>query len=174
MDGNYNFDVLEALDLDLFNADMCDLLEGETIEMPTFDFKAGKKVYKGKYLKLEENDVLLIEGIHGLNPKSTSELPEENKFKIYISAMTSLNIDEHNWIPSRDIRLLRRLVRDARTRGNSAQNTLNGWRKVIDAEDEFPCAKVFDRLFDGCKLFCHGWFLLSMLGVLSGMAPQNT
>ncbi|MBQ3393519.1 MAG: nucleoside kinase [Lachnospiraceae bacterium] len=155
IDGNYNFDVLEALDLDLFNADMSDLLEGETIEMPTFDFKAGKKVYKGRFLKLESKDVLIIEGIHGLNPKATAELPDENKFKIYISAMTSLNIDEHNWIPSRDVRLLRRLVRDARTRGNTAQITLNGWRKVVDAEDEFilPYQDSADAVFNSLLIY---------------------
>ena len=155
IDGNYNFDVLEALDLDLFNADMSDLLEGETIEMPTSDFKAGKKVYKGRFLKLESKDVLIIEGIHGLNPKATAELPDENKFKIYISAMTSLNIDEHNWIPSRDVRLLRRLVRDARTRGNTAQITLNGWRKVVDAEDEFilPYQDSADAVFNSLLIY---------------------
>jgi uridine kinase len=140
MDGNYNFDVLEALDLDLFNADMCDLLEGETIEMPTFDFKAGKKVYKGKYLKLEENDVLLIEGIHGLNDKLTYALPAESKYRIYISALTQLSADMHNRISTTDGRLIRRIVRDARTRGTSAEDTIAMWPSVRRGEEEniFP------------------------------------
>ena len=110
IDGNFNFDVIEALDLELFNNDMVDLLNGETIEMPRFDFKSGRRVYKGDFLKFEENDILIIEGIHGLNPVTTEQLPDENKFKIYISALTSLNIDEHNRIPSTDARLLRRMV----------------------------------------------------------------
>ena len=136
IDGNYNYEVLEAVDTDLFNDDMLDLLDGETIELPQFDFKIGKRVYKGRYLKLEEDDILIIEGIHGLNPKATADLPDENKFKIYISCMTSLNIDEHNRIPSTDARLLRRMVRDARTRGNSAQHTFELWPKVREGEVE--------------------------------------
>ena len=155
IDGNYNYDVIEALDIELFNDDMLDLLEGETIELPQFDFKAGKRVYKGKYLKLGEDDILIIEGIHGLNPKSTEELPDENKFKIYISCMTSLNIDEHNRIPSTDARLLRRMVRDARTRGYTAQNTLDMWPNVRAGEDQniFPFQDSADAVFNSVLIY---------------------
>jgi uridine kinase len=155
IDGNYNYDVIEALDIDLFNDDMLDLLEGETIELPQFDFKAGKRVYKGKYLKLGEDDILIIEGIHGLNPRSTEELPDENKFKIYISCMTSLNIDEHNRIPSTDARLLRRMVRDARTRGYTAQNTLDMWPNVRAGEDQniFPFQDDADAVFNSVLIY---------------------
>lgn len=155
IDGNYMFDVIEAVDLELFNDDMLDLLEGETIELPIFDFKSGKRVYKGKFLKLDENDVLIIEGIHGLNPRSTEDLPEENKFKIYISAMTSLNIDRHNRIPSTDVRLIRRMVRDARARGNSTQSTLGNWPQVRRAEDEyiFPYQDNADAVFNSVLIY---------------------
>ena len=155
IDGNYNYEVLEAVDIDLFMDDMLDLLDGNTVEMPQFDFKAGKRVYKGRYLKLEKNDILIIEGIHGLNPKASEELPEENKFKIYISCMTSLNIDEHNRIPSTDARLLRRMVRDARTRGNSAQHTFELWPKVRTGEDMniFPFQDDADAVFNSVLIY---------------------
>ena len=155
IDGNYNYDVIEAVDIDLFNDDMLDLLEGETIELPQFDFKAGKRVYKGKYLKLGTDDILIIEGIHGLNPRATEDLPDENKFKIYISCMTSLNIDEHNRIPSTDARLLRRMARDARTRGYTAQNTLEQWPKVRAGEDQniFPFQDDADAVFNSVLIY---------------------
>ena len=155
IDGNFNFDVIEALDLELFNNDMVDLLNGETIEMPRFDFKSGRRVYKGDFLKFEENDILIIEGIHGLNPVTTEQLPDENKFKIYISALTSLNIDEHNRIPSTDARLLRRMVRDARTRGNSAQHTFELWPKVRLGEDMniFPYQDDADAVFNSVLIY---------------------
>ena len=155
IDGNFNFDVLEALDLELFNDDMVDLLNGETIEMPRFDFKSGRRVYKGDFLKFEESDILVIEGIHGLNPRVTEKLPEENKFKIYISAMTSLNIDEHNRIPSTDTRLLRRMVRDARTRSYTAQDTLRSWPKVREGEERniFPFQETADAVFNSVLIY---------------------
>ena len=155
IDGNYNYEVLEAVDIDLFNDDMLDLLDGETIELPQFDFKVGKRVYKGKYLKLDEDDILIIEGIHGLNPKATEDLSDENKFKIYISCMTSLNIDEHNRIPSTDARLLRRMVRDARTRGNSAQHTFELWPKVRAGETEniFRFQDDADAVFNSVLIY---------------------
>ena len=155
IDGNFNFDVIEALDLELFNSDMVDLLNGETIEMPHFDFKTGRRVYKGDFLKFEENDILVIEGIHGLNPVSTESLPEENKFKIYISALTSLNIDEHNRIPSTDARLLRRMVRDARTRNYTAQETIRSWKKVRSVEEQniFPLQESADAVFNSVLIY---------------------
>ncbi len=155
MDGNYNFDVLEALDLELFNEDMLDLLEGQEVEMPSFDFKLGKRVYNGRTLRLEDSDILIIEGIHGLNPKATYALPKENKFKVYVSAMTSLNIDEHNRIPSTDARLLRRMVRDARSRNYDARMTINGWRKVRDGEGKFifPFQEDADAVFNSALIY---------------------
>ena len=155
IDGNYNYEVLEAVDIDLFMDDMLDLLDGKRIEMPQFDFKAGKRVYKGRFLQLGKEDILIIEGIHGLNPKASEELPEKNKFKIYISCMTSLNIDEHNRIPSTDARLLRRMVRDARTRGNSAQHTFELWPKVRMGEDMniFPFQDDADAVFNSVLIY---------------------
>ena len=155
IDGNYNYEVLEAVDIDLFMDDMLDLLDGNTVEMPQFDFKAGKRVYKGKFLKLDKDDILIIEGIHGLNPKASEELPDKNKFRIYISCMTSLNIDEHNRIPSTDARLLRRMVRDARTRGNSAQHTFELWPKVRMGEDMniFPFQDDADAVFNSVLIY---------------------
>ena len=155
IDGNYNYEVFEAVDIDLFNDDMLDLLEGERIEMPQFDFKAGKRVYKGRFLQLGKEDILIIEGIHGLNPRTSEELPKESIFKIYISCMTSLNIDEHNRIPSTDARLLRRMVRDARTRGNSAQHTFELWPKVRAGEDMniFPYQDDADAVFNSVLIY---------------------
>ena len=134
---------------------MLDLLDGKRIEMPQFDFKAGKRVYKGRFLQLGKEDILIIEGIHGLNPRTSEELPKESIFKIYISCMTSLNIDEHNRIPSTDARLLRRMVRDARTRGNSAQHTFELWPKVRAGEDMniFPYQDDADAVFNSVLIY---------------------
>ena len=122
--GEYDYECLEALDLELFNDNMVDLLNSEEVELPTYDFKTGKRRYKDAPIRIGTEDVLIVEGIHGLNPKSTESIPDKNKFKIYTSALTSLNIDEHNWISSSDTRLLRRLVRDVRSRGISAEETI--------------------------------------------------
>ena len=119
--GQYNFECLEAMDIELFNQQMSALLRGEKVFMPTFNFVTGMKEYKGNSLKLGPEDVLVIEGIHCLNDALSYSLPAENKFKIYVSALTQMNIDEHNRIPTTDGRLIRRMVRDARTRGASAQ-----------------------------------------------------
>ena len=155
IDGNYDFDCIEAVDTELFNEDMAALLTGEEVDLPTFDFKKGKRVYKGQKLRMDEDDILVIEGIHGLNPISSRELPDENKFKIYTSAMTSLNIDEHNRISSADTRLLRRIVRDARTRGNSAQETIDGWKKVREGEEKyiFPFQNNVDAVFNSVLIY---------------------
>ncbi|MBQ2478191.1 MAG: nucleoside kinase, partial [Erysipelotrichales bacterium] len=149
-DGNYNFDVIEAVDIEQFEEDMNSLLDGETVEMPTFDFKSGKRVYKGNTMKLGEDDILVIEGIHALNPKSSNTLPKEKLYKLYISAMNSLNIDDHNRIPSTDVRMIRRMIRDARTRGSDAKATIGGWKKVRDGEDIniFPYQDEADSVFN--------------------------
>ncbi|MBO5303183.1 MAG: nucleoside kinase [Lachnospiraceae bacterium] len=135
--GNYDFECLEALDVELFNKDMLALLNGETIDMPTFNFSTGRREYKGKKLKLNEGDILVIEGIHGLNDKLSYTLPTESKFKIFISALTQVNVDEHNYLSTTDGRLLRRIVRDARTRNTTAQETIAMWKSVRNGEEKY-------------------------------------
>lgn len=154
-DGNYNFECLEAIDLELLNHDLTELLEGKEIELPTFNFKTGKREYRGKKKQLGEHDVLVIEGIHCLNDALTYRLPKENKFKIYISALTQLNIDEHNRIPTTDGRLLRRMVRDARTRGTSARQTIAMWPSVRRGEEEniFPYQEEADVMFNSALIY---------------------
>lgn len=153
--GDYNFECLEAIDVEQFNKDMTALLNGEPVEMPTFNFKTGQREYKGNTLKLGAEDVLVIEGIHGLNDKMSYTLPSESKFKIYISALTSLNIDEHNRIPTTDARLLRRMVRDARTRGASAKRTIQMWPSVRRGEEEniFPFQESADAMFNSALVY---------------------
>ncbi len=154
-DGNYNFECIEAIDVDQFNKDLKELLEGKEVLLPTFNFKTGKREYSGKPKKLGEQDVLVIEGIHCLNDILTHDLPRENKFKIYISALTQLNIDEHNRIPTTDGRLIRRLVRDARTRGTSGQQTIAMWPSVRRGEEEniFPFQEEADVMFNSALIY---------------------
>ena len=153
--GNYDLECLEALDVELFNQDMQRLLAGERVELPTFNFKTGKREYKGRFLQLGEEDVLVIEGIHGLNPKLSYSLPDESKFKIYISALTQLNIDEHNCLPTTDSRLIRRIVRDARTRGTSAIETIAMWDSVRRGEENyiFPFQEGADVMFNSALIY---------------------
>ena len=153
--GDYNFECLEAIDVDLFNKDMVELLNGKTVELPSFNFKTGKREYKGNYKTLGPDDILVIEGIHGLNDKMSHALPTESKYKIYISALTSLNIDEHNRIPTTDGRLIRRMVRDARTRGSSAQRTIQMWPSVRRGEEEniFPFQESADATFNSALIY---------------------
>ncbi len=153
--GDYNFECLEAIDLEQFNKDMCRLLEGEEVELPKFNFKTGHREYNGNFKKLGSDDILVIEGIHGLNDKMSYALPSESKFKIYISALTSLNVDGHNRIPTTDGRLLRRMVRDARTRGASATRTLQMWPSVRRGEEEniFPYQESADVMFNSALIY---------------------
>ncbi len=153
--GDYDFECLEAIDIEQFNKDMCDLLDGKEVELPTFNFKTGHREYRGNIKKLGKDDVLVIEGIHGLNDKMSYALPIESKFKIYISALTSLNIDGHNRIPTTDGRLLRRMVRDARTRGASAKRTLQMWPSVRKGEEEniFPYQESADVMFNSVLIY---------------------
>lgn len=154
-DGNYNFETLGAIDVEQFNHDMTELLKGKTVELPSFNFKSGKREYKGRYKQLGSEDVLVIEGIHCLNNALSYTLPEESKFKIYISALTQLNIDEHNRIPTTDGRLIRRMVRDARTRGTSAKNTIAMWPSVRRGEEEniFPFQECADVMFNSAMIY---------------------
>lgn len=153
--GEFDFECLESIDVEKFNEDMTRLLNGEEVSMPSFNFKTGKREYRGKTLKLGENDILVIEGIHGLNDKLSYSLPEESKFRIYISALTQLNIDEHNPLPTTDGRLLRRIVRDARTRGTAAQETLAMWSSVRRGEEKyiFPFQESADVMFNSALVY---------------------
>ena len=153
--GDYNFECLEAIDVKQFNEDMERLLRGERVELPTFNFKTGKREYHGRYKQLGEEDILVIEGINGLNPETTYSLLDESKFKIYISALTSLNLDEHNRIPTTDGRLLRRMVRDARTRGASARRTIEMWPSVRRGEENyiFPFQEEADEMFNSVLIY---------------------
>ncbi len=153
--GDYNFECLEAIDVKQFNKDMLDLLSGKTVELPSFNFKTGKREYKGDYKTLGPEDVLVIEGIHGLNDAMSYALPNESKYKIYISALTSINIDDHNRIPTTDGRLLRRMVRDARTRGTSAKRTIEMWASVRKGEEEyiFPFQESADAMFNSVLIY---------------------
>lgn len=153
--GSYDFECLEAVDVALFNKQMKQLLEGGEVVLPTFNFKTGHKEYLSKPKKLGPEDVLVIEGIHCLNPAMTSQLPDQHKFRIYISALTQLNIDEHNRIPTTDGRLIRRLVRDARTRGASAKRTIAMWPSVRRGEERniFPYQEEADVMFNSALVY---------------------
>ena len=153
--GNYNYEALESLDVACFNRDMTALLAGERVELPYYNFKKGVREYKGNFLKLGTEDILVIEGIHCLNDRLSHSLPKESKFKIYISALTQLNIDEHNRIPTTDGRLIRRMVRDARTRGSSAQETIKMWPSVRKGEEEniFPFQEEADAMFNSALIY---------------------
>ena len=153
--GQYDFECLGAMDIEQFNTDMVRLLNGETVEIPQFNFKKGVREYNGDYLTLGEQDVLVIEGIHCLNDQFSHSLPKESKYKIYISCLTTLNIDDHNRIPTTDARLLRRIERDARTRGYSAQATIRMWPSVRKGEENniFPYQDSADMIFNSALLY---------------------
>ncbi len=154
-DGDYDYESLYALDLHQFNADLNALLAGEEVQLPTYNFELGRRVYKGKTLKLTNRSVLLIEGIHGLNPELTKEIDARMKFMIYVSALTTLSIDDHNWVPTSDNRLLRRMVRDSRYRGVSATETIRRWPSVRRGEDKwiYPYQENADAMFNSSLIF---------------------
>jgi uridine kinase len=154
-DGNYNFESLYAIDLEQFNKDMTDLLKGKEVDLPVFNFISGRREYKNEPLCIGKDGILVIEGIHGLNDALSYSLPRESKYKIYISALTQLNIDEHNRIPTTDGRLLRRMVRDARTRGASAKATIAMWPSVRRGEEEniFPFQEDADIMFNSALIY---------------------
>lgn len=153
--GEFDFEGLGAVDVELFNLQLQELLEGKEVVIPEFNFVTGHKEYKRRPKKLKENEVLVIEGIHCLNPELTRKLPDANKFKIYISALTQLNIDEHNRIPTTDGRLIRRIVRDARTRGTSAKETIRMWPAVRKGEEKniFPYQEEADVMFNSALIY---------------------
>lgn len=154
-EGNYDYEALECIDVKQFNEDMTALLNGERVELPRYNFVSGVREYKGDFLHLGEDDILVIEGIHCLNDKLSYSLSKESMFKIYISALTQLNIDEHNRIPTTDGRLIRRMIRDARTRGSSAQVTISMWDSVRRGEERniFPFQEEADVMFNSALLY---------------------
>jgi len=153
--GDYDFECLEALDVELFNDQMTQLLRGENVSLPTFNFVTGKQEFKGNHLAIRKGEVLVLEGIHGLNEKLTYQIAPEDKYKVYISAVTALNVDEHNRIPTTDNREIRRMVRDARTRGTSARETIARWTSVRRGEERhiFPFQEEADVMFNSATLY---------------------
>lgn len=167
--GNYDYESLYALDLKKFGEDLQALLCGEEIELPTFNFKTGQREYKGDKLRINDNTILILEGIHALNPELTPQIPAASKYKIYVSALTTISLDDHNWIPTTDNRLLRRIIRDFNYRGYSAQETISRWSSVRAGEDKwiFPYQENADVMFNSALLFelavlrCHAEPILS-------------
>lgn len=153
--GEYDFESLYALDLPYFNKDLKKLLSGEEIDLPTFNFETGQRVFKGKKLKLRDNSILVIEGIHALNPELTEFIDDKYKYRVYVSVLTSISLDNHNWIPTTDNRLLRRIIRDYRFRGYSAEDTINRWPSVRRGEDKwiFPYQENADAMFNSAMLY---------------------
>ncbi len=153
--GNYDFESLYALDLEFFNKQLQQLLAGEEVELPRFNFTTGKREFNGKKLRLEKNMMLILEGIHALNPELTLNIPDENKFKIYVSALTTIRLDNHNYIPTTDNRLLRRITRDYKYRNYSAEETISRWPSVRKGEDKwiFPYQENADAMFNSAMLF---------------------
>lgn len=153
--GEYDFESLYALDLPYLNSDLKKLFAGEEIELPTFNFETGMRIYKGKKLKLQENSVLVAEGIHALNPELTAFIDDKYKYRVYVSVLTTISLDNHNWIPTTDNRLLRRIIRDHAFRGYSAEDTINRWPSVRRGEDKwiFPYQENADAMFNSAMLY---------------------
>ena len=153
--GNYDFESLYAIDLPYFKKDLQRLIEGEEIELPYYNFSNGRRTYKGNKLKMQHNSVLLLEGIHGLNPELTDTIPSECTFRVYVSALTTISLDGHNWIPTTDNRLLRRIIRDYQFRGYTAKQTIAMWSNVRRGEDKwvFPYQENADEMFNSAMLY---------------------
>lgn len=154
-EGKPDFESINALDLELFNKNLYDILEGEEVEIPSYNFKIGEREWLGNKIKLPDNGVLVIEGIHGLNPKLTEKIPSKNKFKVYISALTQLNLDNHNRIPTTDVRKIRRIVRDSLSRGYGAEQTLEMWSSIKRGEEKniFVYQEEADVMFNSTLVY---------------------
>ena len=154
-DGKYDFESLYAIDLPYFKKDLQRLIEGEEVDLPSFNFNTGLREYKGKKLKMQDHSILLLEGIHGLNPELTDNIPPERIFRVYVSALTTISLDGHNWIPTTDNRLLRRIVRDYQFRGYSAKQTISMWPSVRRGEDKwiFPYQENADEMFNSAMMY---------------------
>ena len=153
--GNYDFESLYAIDLPYFKKDLQRLIEGEEVDLPSYNFNTGLREYKGNKLKMRNNSILLLEGIHGLNPELTDNIPPECIFRVYVSALTTISLDGHNWIPTTDNRLLRRIVRDYQFRGYSARQTISMWPNVRQGEDKwiFPYQENADEMFNSAMMY---------------------
>ena len=173
--GEYNFECIEAIDLELFNEHLTKLLNGEEVEIPEFDFLEGTKRYNGKKLKLESDEVLVIEGIHCLNDKLTSKIAKEQKYKIYISALTVLNMDRYNRISTTDTRLVRRIVRDNQFRGYSAKQTIATWHKVNNGEEKniFPYQEEANSIFNTSLIYELGVLKGVVMPLLEEIKPEE-
>lgn len=173
--GEHDFESLYAIDLELFNSQLKDMLAGKEVSIPTFNFKKGGiREYNGNTIQLGENDVLLIEGIHALNPDLMPDIPKEAKFLIYVSALTSIRVDEHNYIPTSDNRLLRRMLRDYKYRQYSAKDTIARWPSVRAGEEKwiFPYQENADVMFNSATLFEIA-VIKDMIGPVLAEVPQN-
>ena len=154
-EGDYDYESLYALDLEQFNRDLNALIDGKEVRLPTYSFETGTPLYKDDPVRLEPGEILIVEGIHGLNPELTADIPDEQKFRVYVSALTTLAIDDHNWVPTTDNRLLRRIIRDYKYRGTGALDTLRRWPKVRAGEERwiFPYQENADATFNSSLLF---------------------
>lgn len=172
--GKYDFEALEAVDLPLFNKTLSDLIAGKRVELPTFDFARGTKLWTGKSIQLDEKSIMVIEGIHCLNPKLTEQVPDEVKYKIFVSALTCISIDRQNPIPTTDNRLIRRIVRDYNYRGYSAVETLRRWRSVRNGEEKniFPFQENADEMINTSLIFELGVLKPYATAILNEV-PEN-
>lgn len=169
--GDYDYESLYALDLEAFNRDLNDILAGKEVKMPTYNFELGRRTYKGDTIRLHPGGILLIEGIHGLNPELTAHIPDQQKYRVYVSALTTLSIDDHNWIPTTDCRLLRRIIRDHKYRGTSALDTIRRWPSVRRGEERwiFPYQENADATFNSSLLFELGVLKEQAEDILGGV-----
>jgi len=153
--GEYDFEALEAIDIEYFNRQLLDLFEGKEIELPKFDFARGQRMHSGKKLKLKKTDILIVEGIHGMNPNLVPHIRPENTFRIFLSALTQISFDDHNYIPTTDNRLIRRMIRDSKYRGYSAADTIRRWASVRKGEDKniFPYQENADVMFNSALIY---------------------
>ncbi|MBQ8673241.1 MAG: nucleoside kinase [Bacteroides sp.] len=172
--GDYDFESLYAVDLKKFDEDMQALLRGEEVQLPTFNFTTGQREYRGDTLKIDEHTILILEGIHALNPELTPQIPDEAKYKIYVSALTTISLDDHNWIPTTDNRLLRRIIRDFNYRGYSARETISRWPSVRAGEDKwiFPYQENADVMFNSAMIYELGVLRPYAEPILSNV-PRN-
>lgn len=179
-DGNYDYECLEAMDLELLNDQLTRLFAGETVEIPSFDFKQGCRTYKGNCIKLTNNEIVIMEGIHGLNPRLTESIPMHQKFRVYASALTSLAMDENNRISTTDTRMIRRMVRDAQFRGITAEDTILRWPSIARGERQniFPFQEACDAMFNSALLYelavlkTHAEPLLHQIPPISPAYPE--
>jgi uridine kinase len=173
--GEYDYENVEAMNIPLFNAQMNALLKGEEVELPRYNFITGKSEQSGNRIRLNENSIMILEGIHALNPRLTQDVPAENKYKIYASALTTIQLDHHNYIPTTDNRLLRRIVRDYKYRGYSAQQTISRWPEVRAGEEKwiFPFQEQADEMVNTALLFELATLRDQALPVLEEV-PENT